>query len=148
MQLQLLAAAIATNGVPTLATHGAAVQLQRSHTPATHDRMLVSVFSTAGSATMTVTIRLWGYASFTTPAGVTTSKWLPVWVNEPAQPDAVTEAKRGVLNAGIAIGEIGTDTLEFSQEVSGLRHFTRLYAEVVTIGGTNTAVDVWVTDRA
>jgi hypothetical protein len=150
MQLQLLDGATATSNEPTAATDGVEIQRQqRSFAPSRHDRCLVSVFSTAGTGVLTATIRLWGYATFVDSGGTALSKWLPVWVNDAAQPDAVTDAKRGVLHAGVAIGELdaGDDFISFSQEVAGLRHFTRLYAQVVAIGGTNTAVDVWVTDR-
>jgi hypothetical protein len=68
---------------------------------------------------MTVTIDIWGYDSI---AGA--------WFN------------LGRLNAGSAIPETGSDVIRYAEVMDDLFDWDRLYAEVVAIGGTNTAITV------
>jgi len=89
----------------------------------------ILVCSTAGSGTMTVTIRLWGYNS-------ATSEWYPL--------GAGADATKGVIDAGSAEGEVKSDKILHAEPLLMAGHFDRLYAEVTAIGGTSTAVDVWV----
>lgn len=89
----------------------------------------VLVASTAGSGTMTVTIRLWGYNS-------ATGEWFPLGTG--------ADASKGVINAGAAIGEVKTDKILHAEPLLMAGHFDRLYAEITAIGGTATAVDVWL----
>lgn len=135
--LQLLTAATGTNSPPSGATagvslknktHGKAPNFRWSHYPSG----VIHVQSTAGSGTMTVTLRLWGYSA-------ATSTWIPLGSN-------ATMATRGVLNQGNAITEDGTDNLCHAEPVTGLGSFTRVYLEVVAIGGTSTAVSAYLVE--
>jgi len=120
--IQLLDEETATNGAPSAATDGVAVK-------AICDRAAVVLKSTAGSGTMTVTLKLWGYYD-------AMAAWAPIGVH-------ATAATKGVLNAGNAIGETGADSLRHAEVVSGLLRASRLYLEVAAIGGTATAVSAW-----
>ncbi len=90
----------------------------------------VIVASTAGSDTMTVTLRLWGYSS-------AAASWSPVGVG--------TAAGKGVLNAGAAIAETSADKIAHAEPLTLPTHFDRAYCQVTAIGGTATAVSVWLT---
>lgn len=132
MQIQLLTAATATNGAPTAATDG--FELKGSFERAKPgDDAIIFVHSTAGSGTMTVTLKLWGYSKVA-------AEWAPLGVDS-------TDADRGKLNDGNAIGEVIANSLEHSEIVQGLRHFDRVYLEVAAIGGTATAVSAWLLAR-
>ena len=91
--------------------------------------VVVTVYSTAGSATMTTTVKLWGY---TIASGV----WVPLGTG--------ADATKGTINAGAAIGETAgiADVIRHSEIVSGLFNFDRVYAELTAIGGTATAITV------
>lgn len=119
--ITLLTAATAVNGAPSGATAGVALPHQT-------DLATLFVHNTAGSATMTVTLRLWGYKT-------STAKWYPLGTG--------TAALKGVLNAGAAIAEdatLGADTLLHCEVVTSLHKINRVYLEVAAIGGTSTAV--------
>jgi len=79
---------------------------------------------------MTVTIRVWAYSALTTA-------WHPLG-------SSTTEADRGKLNSQSAIDEDGADVLVHAEPITGLGAFVRIYAEITAIGGTATAVDVWL----
>lgn len=121
---QILTAAIATNSPPTLSSDGFG-RLAKKAT--------LLVASTAGSGTMTVTIRLWGY-------NLTTAVWHPLGPGTAAAPDAA----RGVINAGNAIGEVAADKIQHAEIVDNLNAFAKIYAEISAIGGTSTAVSAWL----
>ena len=57
-------------------------------------KAVVAVYSTAGSATMTATIKLWGYLT-------DAARWFPLGIG--------ADALKGVMNGGAAIGETGLD---------------------------------------
>ena len=119
--IDLLTATTATNGPPSGAGAG-------KDMPHTTDIATLFVHSTAGSATMTVTLRLWGYSAYT-------GKWYPLGTG--------TAALKGVINAGAAIAEdasLGADTLLHAEVVTSLQRIDRVYLEVLAIGGTSTAV--------
>ena len=121
---RLLDSVTATNSPPS----GASAGLDISTILQTFTKISVAeleVFSTAGSATMTVTGRLWVYDS-------TTTKWFPC--------GSGTGAAKGVINDGAAIDETGTDALLHTQPLYDLHVFERIYLEITAIGGTNTAV--------
>lgn len=123
----LLSAATATNGQPSAATDG--IQL-----PSGAHRAALLLDSTAGSGTMTVTIRIWGYEP-------ETGKWYPLSVGAAsAEGDTANEA--GWMNAGNPIVEIDTNELRHYEVIEDLGHFERIYAQVVAIGGTATAVQL------
>ena len=125
----LLTAATAVNSEPTVVGDGA-----NTHDMGFPDELLLVVNSTAGSATMTVTIRMWGWLDLT-------SKWYPLGVGSDS-------TLTGIINDGNAIGENGVaDTISHAEILSETRDFSRLYAEVTAIGGTATAVTVRVATR-
>lgn len=99
------------------------------------DAGVVLVKSTAGSAVMTVTVRLWVYSELT-------HAWHPLGVN------GTTITLRGVLNDGTAVTEDPSDVLTHTEPVQYLSGFERIYAEVTAIGGTSTAVDCYLSSCA
>jgi hypothetical protein len=118
-QITLLTAATATNSAPTAVTDG--VEL-----PYETDLATLFLHSTAGSGTMTVTCKLWGWNN-------KLAKWYPLGTN-------ATAASKGLINEGNAIGETGTDSIRHAEVVAGLRNIQRLYLEITAIGGTATAI--------
>lgn len=124
--VELLASATATNSAPSGATAGLDVNLLRplsgGKIPQT---VTLLIYSTAGSGTMTVTCRLWGYHA--KPA-----IWFPLGIG--------TASGKGVVNDGAAIAEDEADTLRHAEPLDLPSHFTRLYLEIEAIGGTSTAV--------
>lgn len=133
MQIKLLAAATATNSAPTLATDGFSLRTNTDGSVTRSNEALLILKDTAGSATMTVTIKLWIYS------GVI-GAWAPFGTN-------TTDASRGLINEATAIGEVEADELQHSELVQGLIHADRVYAEITAIGGTATAVDLWLISR-
>ena len=123
---RILDAATATNSPPSGGSAGVSLASAAIGPPWPTTCTLL-VRSTAGSGTMTVTIRLWGYAE---DAAV----WLPLGVG--------LDATKGTINAGAAIGETGSDVIRHCEPIANVFHFSRLYAEVTAIGGTSTAVTV------
>ena len=128
MYLTLLASATATNSPPTLASDGVSLATSAIR----GDRGLCLVQSTAGSGTMTVTIRLWGYSAV--PAA-----WAPLGYG--------ADATKGVINDGAALGETGTNLIQHAELIDGLENFDRLYAEITAIGGTSTAISCYLAAR-
>lgn len=125
--IRLVESATANNNAPSGASAGVDVAAVAATIGARPAKASVAVYSTGGSATMTATIRLWGYLAG--PA-----VWLPLG------PGADTT--KGYLNGGAAIGETGTNEIRHVEELSNAFHFDRLYAEILAIGGTNTAISV------
>jgi hypothetical protein len=135
----LLTGAIATSAVPTLATDGVACNSTSimgaadtglNFTQRAARECLLTVFSTAGSDVMSVTLRLWGYSA-------TAGKWAPL--------GSGTDALKGVINAGVALGETSANTIAHSEPVYLAGLFDRLYLQVTAIGGTDTAVSAYLT---
>ncbi len=125
----LLTAAAATTSVPTTAAHGVPMfpdnNILASDTgvsftlePAQKSTLLIS--SSAGSGTMTGTFSLWGYLA-------ATAAWYPI-----------------AVNSGNAIAETAADSIRYVQQFENLGHFDRLACQVVAIGGTSTAFEVYV----
>ena len=126
---RLVDAAIANNNAPSGASAGVAnPQPDIGPLP---DGAEVLVRSTAGSATMVVTVRLWGYSTVA-------ATWFPLG------PGAA--ATKGYLNNGAALDELPTvaNTISHAERVRGLFSFDRIYAEILVIGGTSTAITVEV----
>lgn len=128
--LSILVARTTTNSAPSGASAGVALsaldQFIGAQTPI--PQATLHVWSTAGSATMTVTIRLWGYNS-------ATGRWSPLGTS-------ATAASKGIINGGSALDETGTDLIDHSEPVYQVSDFDRIYAEVTAIGGTATAISV------
>ncbi len=140
--VKLLDGATGVTGVPTQATDGvpcyynpsgtagsADVGAFRASTPARESTIFVR--STAGSGVMNVTLRVWGYL-----------KAMGAWTPVGASPAG--DANKGKLNAGVAIGEVTTDSIVHSEPFLLAGHFDRLFLEVVAINGTSTAIDAWL----
>lgn len=133
MFIQLLNAATATNSPPSGATAGVAKSQRTENSPCgigEAESATIIVRSTAGSGTMTVTLKLWCYSPIS-------GTWHPLGTH-------ATPATKGIINAGAAIGETGTDTIAHAELVQGLGGFTRFYLEITTIGGTATAISAWL----
>lgn len=86
--------------------------------------------STAGTGTMSVEVKLWFYSPVE-------GEFMPIGTH-------TLDAKRGVVNEGTAIGETSSDKLAETEVYYNLLQFTHVYAEVVAITGTNTAVSAWL----
>lgn len=124
--LRLVEGATAGNSPPSGASAGQSLD-NRVYGPPYPQEVVVAVYSTAGSVTMTATVRLWGYLPV---PGV----WVPI--------GAGADATKGTINLQSAIGETGTDTIRHAELLRGLFIFSRVYAEITAIGGTSTAINV------
>lgn len=120
--IEVLASAIATNGAPT-GTAGITAESVRALTGGMPQSFRVGVYSTAGSGTMTVAVRLW------------TRLGALGWVV--AQPIAALST--AIQTAG-TIAETGTDTIGWTEVVNTIAGADRYYLEIVSIAGTATAV--------
>lgn len=127
--IQMLTAATATNSTPSGASAGVAIKdlVVRGVLPET---ATVLVVSTAGSGTMTSTLRLWGYHEVSTA-------WVPLGTG-------TDPATTGTLNAGTALAEDEANSLRHCEPVTNIATFDRLYLEIVAIGGTATALSAWL----
>lgn len=121
---KILTAVTAANGIPSGATAGVPLRgplCTVDYDVGDVDALLAVVKSTAGSGTMVAKVKIWGYVTGA-------ACWVPLLF----------------LNAGADIAEAGADNLAHSEIVRGVRECSRIYAEVVSIGGTATAVEVWI----
>jgi hypothetical protein len=118
-QITLLTAATATTSAPSAATDGVAL-------PHTTDYATLLMHSTAGSGTMTVTGKLWGY-------NTQTGKWYPLGTGTDG-------TLKGIVNDGAAVTEVSADAIVHAEPVAGLRSFQRVALQVTAIGGTSTAI--------
>lgn len=124
--IRLVDAATATNSPPS----GSSAGVDLSGIATTFDALehtVIVVRSTAGSGTMTTTVRLWGYESIG-------GNWTPMG------PGA--DATKGTINAGSAMGETQSDQIDHSETLDWFGPFDRVYAEITAIGGTSTAITV------
>ncbi len=119
--VELLASAIAANGIPTT-TAGIPTSLLCLGGGSVPDKIRVGVRSTAGTGTMTVTLRVWLRA-----AGF--------WFRAKD-----LHASSAAPGAAVAIAETSADAIQYSEEVSGIACADRIYLEITVIAGTNTAV--------
>ena len=119
--VELLASATAANGIPSGASAGISVN-QLMNFGKVPDKIRVGVASTAGSGTMTVTLRVWLYAG-------------GVWFRAKD-----LNASSTAPHTAVAIPETSTDAIQYSEEVSGVAGAGRIYLEIVAIAGTATAV--------
>lgn len=129
--VKILSAATATNSAPTAATDG--FEIQYGGLRASDDEVVVWIESTAGSGTMTVTVKLWVYS-------VLRANWAPLGTH-------ATASSKGIINQGNAIGETSADKIMHTEIVTGFRHFDRVYAEITAIGGTSTAISGYLMGR-
>lgn len=112
--VEILASATAANGAPSGASAGIDINLLRvgGELPTS---IRVGIISTAGSGTMTVTLKVWMYAG---------TKWF------------VAQS----LNGGSAIAETSADAIQFCESVSVIQGAARIYLEIAAIAGSSTAV--------
>lgn len=122
---ELLSAAT-SSAAPSAATDGVQV-------PSGVKQGVVHLESTAGSGTMTALVRMWGYLN-----KLGTGEWVPLGTGT----GETTANTQGVLNEGNAIEEISANKLQYAEVIDHLDVFDRLYAEIITLGGTATAVDL------
>lgn len=128
--VQVLTAETGTTAAPSAATDGVETNSLKvgGNVP---DAATIVVQSTAGSGTMTVTLKLWGYDD-------DSAKWSPVGTHS-------TAASKGILNEGAAIPEGPiADTINHREILRWPGHFDRLDIQVTAIGGSATAVSVWI----
>jgi hypothetical protein len=134
MQIQLLTAVTAVNGVPSGSSAGKGLRgLPDNLGGLNIDEAALAVKSTAGSGAMSVTLKLWVWHDVL-------AEWMPLG-------SSTVDADRGKVNQATAIGEVATDKLQHTELVRGLRHFDRIYCEVTAIVGTGTAVSAWLLSR-
>jgi hypothetical protein len=129
--ITLLTSATATNSAPAGGSAGASTNDLKvgGNVP---DTCSIFVKSTAGTGTMTVTIKLFGYVKASPISG----SWFVLGTG--------AVATRGILNEGAAIDEVVPNGLRHVEPISYVGTFDRLYAEITAIGGTATAVSVFV----
>jgi hypothetical protein len=118
--VELLASAIAANGIPTT-TSGIDIALLRRSVKVP-DRVRVGVKHTAGTGTMTVTLRVWGRAG-------------EIWFRLKD-----LNASSAAPHTAVAIPETSADAIQYSEVVEGVSGCDRMYLEILVIAGTNTAV--------
>lgn len=121
--VEVLASAIATNSPPSGASAGLDMNVVSGAFGGIPSVMTARISSTAGSATMTVTIRVWGYQG------------------------ALGWAAIGYLNGGAAIAETSADSIQYVEPLDLPGHFSRIYFEITAIGGTDTAVTGYLIGR-
>lgn len=127
----LLAAATAANGVPALATAGVpaypTAAMYGASTGAFYggeapERSTLNVHTTGGS-TPSATFRLWGYS-------IAAATWYVV----------------KAINAGAAVtAPAGVTDQRYSEVLTDLGHFDRLYLEILTVSGAGTGIEAWLT---
>lgn len=130
--IELLASATAANNPPSGATAGLDMNLVfQALAGKRPDRVSLVVKSTAGSGTMTCTLKLWGYS----PGA---AAWIPLGTH-------ATAASKGLLNQGNAIPEgPSADSITHAEPVYQIFDFARIYLEITVIGGTSTAITAWL----
>jgi hypothetical protein len=119
--VEILASATAANGVPT-GTAGVSIN-QLANFGRIPSFLRCAVVSTAGSGTMTVTIRVWmrlGSLGWVVAAPFNAASTAP--------------------QAAVAIAETSADSIAYSEVVELSDVADRIYMEIVAIAGTATAV--------
>lgn len=140
--VKLLHDAAATNSPPTAATDGIPCYTDFSKAASAGDNGLCYRSACAAEATICIvgtctagqtlsaTCRLWGYLT-------AAAKWFPLGTG--------TDANKGKLNAGSAMGEVTTDVLLHAEPVLYPGHFDRLYLEITALSGSGASINAWIT---
>jgi hypothetical protein len=118
--VELLASVTAANGIPS-GTAGIStndLRVKGKIPP----RIRVGVRSTAGSGTMTVTLRVWQRSG-------------TIWFRAKD-----LNASSAAPHTAVAIAETSADAIQYSEDVDVIAGADRLFLEVVAIAGTATAV--------
>lgn len=124
-RIELMASVTAANSPPSGASAGLSTdQIKAAFGGKIPDALTLQIASTAGSGTMVCTAVLWVYAS---------GGW-----GRPG--NGATSSVKGLINEGNSIDEVSANYINHMEEVRYLGHFERVYLEIATIGGTNTAV--------
>lgn len=133
--VEVLASATGANSPPSGATAGVSVDvIKGAFGGALPDDLTFRLKSTAGSASMTATIKQWGYH------GAPITQWSATGTG--------LGASKGIMNGGAAIDEGPVaDTIAHAEPVSLIAHFQRVYYEITAIGGTSTAVTGYLVGR-
>ena len=121
--IEALASVTATNSAPSGAAVGCDLDIFKRFLGKLPDAATARVRSTAGSGTMNVTIRVWGYQG------------------------ALGWSALGYLNGGSVISETSSDSIQYAEPLALPAHFTRIYFEVTAINGTSTAVTCYLVAR-
>jgi hypothetical protein len=142
MIVTILSARTTTNSAPSGATAGVQIRKTSSSTAgrglSAAQRALILIKSTAGSGTMTATVKLWGYISAGSgDAANPAAGWYPLGTSS-------TAANKGIVNEQSAMGETTADGIAHAEVLENIAPFDRLYAEVTAIGGTSTAISVFL----
>ena len=100
---------------------------------------VIAVTNTAGTGTLTVTLRCWGYATSLAGTSSGVGVWLPVKMAHDSTSVAV-----GYLGNGNPLTEIGTtDCIRHSEPMPpSLHHFTRVFFQKTNISPASLAVSV------
>ena len=125
--VRLLNAVIATTTAPSVVGDGTSIA-DINYVNAG----LIVAKSTAGSGVMTITVRLWGWS----PAA---AAWLPLGTG--------AAGTKGQINAVSTLDETGADSIAHAEVISNYSTFSHLNAQVTAIGGTATAVSLWIEVR-
>jgi hypothetical protein len=118
--VSLLVAAAAANGKPAGANAGVALSVLDSLIGAQRPipEAELRAWSSAGAGVLDANLRGWGYDP-------TAAKWFPMGTG--------MDDLKGQLNDGNTIGESDTDQIVHSEIVRGVRRYSRVYIEVVSV---------------
>ena len=125
--IELMASVTAANNPPS-GTVGLGLDEIKSRIGRIPELLRVGVKSTAGSGTMTVTVRVW----------IRLGATLGWFVAKPFN------ASSAAPQTAVAIAETSTDAIAYSEIVELTSAADRIYMEVVAIAGTSTAVTGYV----
>jgi hypothetical protein len=134
--LSVLSSRDATSSAPSGASAGVEVQGLAIGNGNIPDHVSCLVLSSAGSGTMSCSVKLFGYV-----ADAAIADWFPLGVGS-------VDANRGLLNSGDSIGESEADKIRFSEAVNYIGHFDRVYAQVTAIAGSSTAISVFLVSES
>jgi len=136
MQKKLTSTALtAVNGIPSGSNAGASLRGPRSGTTdlnSEDNEYMIAVRSTAGSGAMTCKVGVWGYVAE-----------LDLWFRFAVLNKAADGSPQDIAETSVA----GDDKIYYAERILGVRHFDRLYVELIAIGGASTAVDFYAFTR-
>lgn len=141
MSCTLFTSLTAANSAPSGATAG--VPLRRTSMTTSGffgaQRGLLLIKNTAGSGTMTCSVKLWGYISAGSNPDVANpaSGWYPLGTS-------TTASSKGLVNEASSMGETGADTIAHAEVIENLGAFDRIYGELAAVAGTATAISAYL----
>lgn len=132
--LEILTAVTAVNSPPVGAGAGVAIADLKDGSGRIPAVASLVARNTAGSGGgLSFTGRIWLYSP---PAAA--------WIT----PGIGAGAAKGFLNNGDPIDELGANTIRHAEPIELLGHFTRIYAEITAIAGTDNAISMWLCTQA